>query len=377
MAPNALGCEGPDSEGVLRLTGPLTAYTPPPRLLNKPFAPGRVKAVDLSGLTLLDLNGAAWLFAFRRALSPRGSGRGPAAGPGPELRGLPQALSPVWKLAEDSFAAAGEPPPPRRSGRVERVGETVLGIVTDLRDLASFLGESLVCLASSLAKPWTARWGEVSAQAEKSVVNALPVTSLVAFLVGLILAFQAAMQMQMFGVDIFVADLVGISVIRELGTLLTAIVLAGRSGSAFSSELASMKTNQEIDALLTMGLSPARDLALPRILALTFATPLLTVLADFAGLLGGNVVMMTLGYPFMIFWDELSRHLDISDIATGLFKAFVFGFTVAMIGCQRGLYAGDSPGAVGEATTRGVVTNIIAIAVLDSLFAVLFYAMGW
>jgi phospholipid/cholesterol/gamma-HCH transport system permease protein len=260
---------------------------------------------------------------------------------------------------------------------VERVGEAVAGLLADVRDLLSFLGETAACLAGAAARPWTARWGEASFQAGRSVVDALPVTSLVAFLVGLILAFQAAMQMQMFGVDIYVADLVGISVIRELGTLLTAIVLAGRSGSAFSAELASMKINQEIDAVQTMGLSPARDLALPRILALTFAAPLLTVLADLAGLLGGNVVMMTLGYPFMVFWDELSGHLDLSDVATGLFKSFVFGFTVALIGCQRGLFAGDSPGAVGEATTSGVVTNIIAIAVLDSLFAVLFYALSW
>jgi phospholipid/cholesterol/gamma-HCH transport system permease protein len=329
--------------------------------------------VDLSGLTHLDLNGAAWLFVFRRSLARKG-----AALTGPELRGLPAALAPVWKLAEDTFLEAGDPPPPRSAGRVERVGEIMVGMATDLRDLTVFLGESVTHMAGALLRPWTVRWDEVSVQAEKSVVNALPVTSLVAFLVGLVLAFQAAPQMQAFGIDIYVADLVGLSIIRELGTLLTAIVLAGRSGSAFSSELASMKTNQEIDAVLTMGLSPVRDLALPRILALTFTTPLLTVFADLAGLMGGNVVMrLSLGYPIPVFWSELSSHLDLSDITTGLFKAFVFGFTVAVIGCQRGLYSGDSPSAIGEATTRGVVTNIIAIAVLDSLFAVLFYARHW
>ncbi|MDR1039785.1 MAG: ABC transporter permease [Deltaproteobacteria bacterium] len=387
MEPKAskLRRKGPDAAGVLRLEGRLTAFTAPSGLLKpRAFPTGRVKEVDLSGLTHLDLNGAAWLYAFRAALAARGAARAASrkarpAGPpaGPRLTGLPEALIPVWKLAEDTFASSPAAAAPRETGWVERLGEGVAGAGADLRDLASFLGETIVCAAGALARPWTARWGQVSFQAEKSVVNALPVTALVAFLVGLILAFQAAMQMQMFGVDIFVADLVGISVIRELGTLLTAIVLAGRSGSAFSSELASMKTNQEIDAILTMGLSPARDLALPRILALTLTAPLLTVLADFAGLLGGNVVMMTMGYPFMIFWDELSHHLDVSDIATGLFKSVVFGFTVALIGCQRGLYAGDSPSAVGEATTSGVVTNIIAIAVLDSLFAVLFYALSW
>ena len=226
-------------------------------------------------------------------------------------------------------------------------------------------------------RPWRIRRALTLAIIERSVVNALGVTCLVAFLVGLILAFQSAMFMKLFGVDIFVADLVGLSIVRELGTLLTAIVLTGRSGSAFSAELGSMKTNQEIDAFLTMGLSPVADLAIPRILALTLATPLLTILADFSGLIGGNVVMVTLGHPVAAFWVELSSHLDTSDVATGLGKAVVFGFVVALIGCQRGLSAGDGPGAVGEATTKGVVTNIVSLAFLDSLFAVLFYVLDW
>jgi phospholipid/cholesterol/gamma-HCH transport system permease protein len=185
------------------------------------------------------------------------------------------------------------------------------------------------------------------------------------------------MFMRMFGVDIFVADLVGLALIRELGTLMTAIVLTGRSGSAFSAELAAMKANQEIDAFVTMGLSPSRDLVLPRVLALTLATPFLTILADFAGLLGGNLVMITLGHTASVFWQELSGHIDTSDVATGLFKSIVFGFTVAAIGCQRGLSAANGPTAVGQATTKGVVTNIIILAILDSLFAILFYVLKW
>jgi phospholipid/cholesterol/gamma-HCH transport system permease protein len=243
--------------------------------------------------------------------------------------------------------------------------------------MAGFLGELLSRLAELAAKPWRLRWAAAMRIAETSAIDALPVTALVAFLVGLILAFQSAMFMRLFGVDIFVADLVGLSIIRELGTLLTAIVLTGRSGSAFSAELGAMKANQEIDAFVTMGLSPSRDLVLPRVLALTLATPLLTVLADLAGLLGGNLVMVTLGHPVGVFWQELSSHVDASDIATGLFKSIVFGFTVAAIGCQRGLAAGPGPAAVGQATTKGVVTNIIVLAVLDSLFAVLFYVMRW
>jgi phospholipid/cholesterol/gamma-HCH transport system permease protein len=138
-----------------------------------------------------------------------------------------------------------------------------------------------------------------------------------------------------------------------------------------------MKANQEIDAFVTMGLSPSRDLVLPRVMALTLATPFLTILANFAGLLGGNLVMVTMGHPVEVFWRELASHVDASDVSTGLFKSFVFGFTVATIGCQRGLAAASGPTAVGQATTLGVVTNIIVLALLDSLFAVMFYTLKW
>jgi phospholipid/cholesterol/gamma-HCH transport system permease protein len=294
-----------------------------------------------------------------------------------EISGLPQVLSPIWELALKSFPAPDSLTPQPGPGPIEKLGEGVWHFFNDLIELTTFLGEVLMHFWGFLIRPWRARWASIFYISEKSVVDAIPVTCLVAFLVGLILAFQSAMLMQVFGVEIFVADLVGIAMIRELGTLLTAIVLTGRSGSAFSSELASMKSNQEIDAFVTLGLSPARDLALPRILAMTIATPLLTILADLAGLLGGNIVMMSMGHPYMVFWEELSGHIDISDIATGLFKSIVFGFTVALIGCQRGLYAQSGPSAVGQATTHGVVTNILVIAILDSLFAVLFYALSW
>jgi phospholipid/cholesterol/gamma-HCH transport system permease protein len=260
---------------------------------------------------------------------------------------------------------------------IQETGLVMTDLWHDLAEILSFLGELISHVGGLIRKPWTGRWAMVLKIVETAVVNALPVTALVAFLVGLILAFQSAMFMRMFGVDIFVADLVGLAMIRELGSLMTAIVLTGRTGSAFSAELGSMKTNQEIDAFITLGLSPNRDLALPRVLALTFATPFLAVLANLAGLLGGNLVMISLGYPVRVFWDELGSHVDASDISTGLFKAFVFGFTVAAIGCQRGLAAGDGPEAVGQSTTKGVVTNIIVVAFLDSLFAVIFYVLNW
>jgi phospholipid/cholesterol/gamma-HCH transport system permease protein len=323
--------------------------------------------LDLSSLSSLDLNGAAQLLWLRQHLQPKGLLI--------TFTPPPENLLPVWELASNTL---GPPTPkPTQPAFFERMGRVYTEVGKDLMGMVAFLGELLTNLFGVIKRPWHLRWASTLYISEMAVVNALPVTALVSFLVGLILAFQSAMFMRLFGVDIFVADLVGLSIIRELGTLMVAIVLTGRSGSAFSAELGAMKANQEIDAFVTMGLSPSADLVLPRVLALTMATPLLTILADFAGLLGGNVVMMTLGHPIAAFWYELSGHLDISDISTGLFKAFVFGFTVATIGCQRGLAAGNGPTAVGQATTKGVVTNIIVLALMDSLFAIMFYFMDW
>ncbi|MDR2199352.1 MAG: ABC transporter permease [Deltaproteobacteria bacterium] len=363
--------EGPGKEGEVILKGELNASSSSVNLFAGALLGSGEKRLrlDPGGLSALDLNGCAVLLNLLEKLRRNGVEA--------ELGAFPAGLAPIWDLARKTAEAAADAAVPESLGFFESAGKAACDVFSDLAGLVSFLGECCVYGFRLFLRPWTGRWGVTLSIIESAVVDALPVTALVAFLVGLILAFQSAMVMQIFGVDIFVADLVGIAIIRELGALLTAIVLTGRSGSAFSSELASMKSNQEIDAMVTMGLSPVRDLAIPRVVALTLATPLLTVLADMAGLAGGNVVMMGIGHPAAVFWKELVLHVDISDILTGFFKSFVFGFTVAVIGCERGLSAGDGPSAVGEATTHGVVTNIIAIAVLDSLFAVMFYVLGW
>ncbi|MDR1607188.1 MAG: ABC transporter permease [Deltaproteobacteria bacterium] len=323
----------------------------------------------MSELTALDLNGASQLIWAMETAKAKGASL--TLGP------MPAEFEPIWNLAQDTLGQGAKYPKPKKPTLLEETGETMSAVWSDLKGLLGFLGELISHGTRLIRAPWTGRWALVTNIMETAVVNSLPVTALVAFLVGLILAFQSAMFMKMFGVEIFVADLVGLAMIRELGALMTAIVLTGRTGSAFSAELGSMKTNQEIDAFITLGLSPVRDLAMPRVLALTLATPLLTVLADLAGLIGGNLVMISMGFPVRVFWDELSQHIDASDISTGIFKAFVFGFTVAAIGCQRGLAAGDGPEAVGQSTTKGVVTNIIFVAFLDSLFAVVFYVLNW
>jgi phospholipid/cholesterol/gamma-HCH transport system permease protein len=245
----------------------------------------------------------------------------------------------------------------------------------DAAALLTFHGELLLEMARSLLSPRSVRWSNVFSVAETAGVNAVPIVSLVSFLVGLIIAFQAAMLMKIFGAEIYVADLIGLAVIRELGPLISGIVLAGRSGSAFSAELAAMKAAEEVDAISTMGLSPVRELALPRVLAALITTPMVTVIASFMGVLGGSFVLLAMGYAPGVYWAGAISQVSMAAFFIGIFKSFVFGFTMAAVGCQRGLAAGDGPGAVGMATTSGVVANIVLIVVLDSLFAVVFYVL--
>ncbi|MFM8682878.1 MAG: MlaE family ABC transporter permease, partial [Chthoniobacterales bacterium] len=183
----------------------------------------------------------------------------------------------------------------------------------------------------------------------------------------------AAMPMRQFGVDIFVVNLVALAMTRELGPIMTAITLAGRTGSAFAAEIGTMKVNEEVAALTTMGLNPVRFLAVPRVLAGIAVTPLLTVYSMVAGIAGGIVVLMALDFPLSTLMNQLSEALKLRDIAAGLIKSFFFGAVVAGVGCLRGLRTGAGPAAVGDATTRSVVTSIFLIVVLDAIFAVVYY----
>jgi phospholipid/cholesterol/gamma-HCH transport system permease protein len=182
--------------------------------------------------------------------------------------------------------------------------------------------------------------------------------------------------MKDFGAERYVASLVAIAMVRELAPLMTAILLAGRSGSAFAAEIGTMKVNEEVDALVTMGLNPVRFLIVPRVLALVLLTPLLTVFANLLGLLGGMVVYLMLGFPFVSYFQEVKTIIDGMDLAGGVFKSFVFGILVAGIGCLRGLEAGRNPLAVGESATRAVVSGILLIVLADGILTVVYYTLG-
>jgi phospholipid/cholesterol/gamma-HCH transport system permease protein len=359
-------------ETIVSLAGPLNMDTDDSiwRPLNEVLSrgpDGPRLTFELQGLTALDLNGSAQIIAAMEAAEK--SGRQVNA------TGIPSRFETIFRLARGAMARPLAPQPPRVPFW-EEVGRSAAELARDIRALVFFLGELTAEFRRLAARPLSFNWRGVAVAAERSGVNAVPIVALVSFMVGLIIAFQAAMITKIFGAEIFVATLVGVSIVRELGPLIAAIVLAGRSGSAFSAELGAMRVAEEIDALTTMGLSPVRELALPRVLAQVVTAPVVTMIACFVGIFGGSLVLLGMGYTAVTYWDMAVERVGLATFLIGFFKSFVFGFTVGAVGCQRGLAAGDGPGAVGEATTSGVVTNIVAIAVLDSLFAVVFYVAG-
>ncbi|MBE0597572.1 MAG: MlaE family lipid ABC transporter permease subunit [Desulfuromonadales bacterium] len=294
-----------------------------------------------------------------------------------EIRGL----RPQFRQLFDLFDPADIPPlPPERQIHVhlaEEVGRASWRAWQELYSLVAFLGHLVVALAATFRHPrQRLRGGEILLAAEKAGVNALPIVLLVSFLIGLIMAFQSAIPMRRFGAEIYVANLVGLSMLRELGPLMTAMVLAGRSGSAFAAELGTMKVNEEIDALVTMGIDPVRFLVVNRFLAAVLVMPLLTVFADLVAIMGGSVVLLSLGYSLTTYFNQLLSAITWVDFTSGLFKALFFGGIVAWVGCLSGLQTRLGPSAVGDSATRAVVAGNVLIIVADGIFAVLFYFLG-
>lgn len=325
--------------------------------------------VDASGVDYCDLSGIALLLRLCGPLS--GAPERPC-----EIRGL----RPQYRRLVDLFGTAPLRPDGRGKGRhvgfVEDLGAAAFRFRDQVHALISFLGETTLALARAFLHPQSVRWRDTLVVAESAGVNALPLIALISFLIGLIMAFQSAIPMRQFGAEIYVANLIGLSMVRELGPLMTGIVLAGRSASAFAAELGTMRVNEEIDALTTMGLDPVRYLVVPRMVAAVAMTPFLTVFADLIGVAGGSIVLLSLGYPLVTYLDQVQSAVDYVDLLGGLFKALVFGLTISGIGCMRGLQTGTGASAVGESTTLAVVSGIVLIVVLDGIFSVLFYYLG-
>ncbi len=320
--------------------------------------------VDASGVEYCDGAGAALLLDLKRRA------RGAA-----EIRGLSPRFARLVELfrPQDFERVTGVR---RERSYAAVVGEVTLRLLRDLYRQVAFVGEILHGFLWVALGPRRLRWRDTFAVFETAGVNALAIISVVGFLIGLILAFQSAIPLRQFGAELFVADLVAISLVRELGPLMTAIILAGRSGSGFAAELGTMKVNEEVDALTTMGLSPVRFLVVPRVLASVVMTPLLTLFTNLWGLAGGAVVLLSLGFPLVTYLNQVQAAIGLGDLAGGLVKSAFFGLLIAAIACYRGLQAEKGAAAVGDATQRFVVAALLLIILSDGVFAVVYYALG-
>jgi phospholipid/cholesterol/gamma-HCH transport system permease protein len=262
----------------------------------------------------------------------------------------------------------------KRSGNlIEQVGDGTLRILNDFVSVMTFLGDLLTALFYSLLHPRSVRWEDVFFYMKRAGVEALPIVGLINFLLGLIIAFMSSLQLKQFGANIYVASLVGVAMVSELGPIMTAIIVAGRSGSAFAAEIGTMKVNEEVDALVAMGFDPIRFLAVPKVLAAMLVVPILTLYADFFGV-GGGLVVGVLGLDLTVYTyvQETMKVISVTVIVKSLIKSVVFAAMIAGIGCQRGFQVRGGAEAVGALTTSAVVAAIFLTIVIDSAFAVLF-----
>ncbi len=256
---------------------------------------------------------------------------------------------------------------------VEQVGLKALELRRSIREAVTFLGECSLSLVRGIRGQAYARKADFLVLLQQCGADALPIVSLIAFLVGLILAFVGAVQLERFGASIYVADLVAIAMTREMGCVMVAIVLCGRTGASFAAHLGTMKVNQEIDAFQVFGISPVDFLVLPRLLALFVMIPLLTLYADLVGILGGLVVArVMLGLSIIEYWSATTDALSFAHLSSGVVKSLAFGAIIAFTGCLRGLHCGTNAAAVGAATTSAVVTAITGVVAADAAFAVIF-----
>lgn len=311
--------------------------------------------LDCSRLDGLDTAGALALYEF-----------------GAEVRGLRREF---LALYEQVAALHGRPAtqPPERPGFLFRTGAAAVHALDELRRYLAFVGEMAVAAVAVVRQPRRFRWKPLLGIFETAGWQALPILGLLSFLIGIVIAYQAGVQLRDFGANIFIADLIGIAVLRELGPLLAAIMVAGRTGSAFTAQIGTMKVTEEVDALRTIGVSPQEMLVLPKVIALAVVLPLLTVYASIFGTLGGVVMaQQMLDVSVHDFFDRFLVAVDMSDYLTGVGKAPVFALLIASVGCFQGFEVGSSADSVGRHVTRSVVQAIFLIIVADAAFSVVF-----
>jgi phospholipid/cholesterol/gamma-HCH transport system permease protein len=259
-------------------------------------------------------------------------------------------------------------------GALDQIGRATVEVFVEIQLLLAFIGSMVLDAAGVIRRPRTANWHEIPALMNRTGADAVPIVVLINFLVGFVMAFQAAVQLKQFGANIYVADLVSLSLTREMGPLMTAIILCGRSGAAFAAEIGTMKVSEEIDALRTMGIGPLRFLVFPRLFALFLVAPVLTLLADLVGIIGGLLVgIVSLDLTITGYLNETRGALEVWDVAQGVIKGAVFAVTIGLISCQQGLATSGGAEGVGRRTTASVVSSLFALILIDAGFTMLFH----
>jgi phospholipid/cholesterol/gamma-HCH transport system permease protein len=327
--------------------------------------------IDLTAVGLLDTMAALVIVRLARRIE--------AIGAKLEIR----VADPAHRSLLEQVEQAQIPLPPRRRMNVltehlARVGKWAVQMMVDTRDLLGFFGELCVVLVRIVRHPHRLRFVSMVANMQAVGLNAVPIVGLLSFLIGVVLAYQGADQLRRFGAEVFTVNLLTISVLREIGILMTAIIIAGRSGSSFTAQIGTMKINQEVDAMRTIGLDPMELLVVPRVLALVLTLPLLGFYADMMGLLGGALMCrINLGIGFDAFLNQMNQVLVIYDTSlwVGLAKAPVFAVVIALVGCFHGLEVSGSAESVGQRTTISVVQSIFIVIVLDAIFSIVFSAL--
>ena len=303
------------------------------------------------------------------------SGKNPPPGTDPvkpSFDGLPANLQGLMQLALSIPEESDAHQTAKTHLDIKNLGEISISVWDSVLAVAEFVGQSVLALGRFVTGKARFRARDFWLVVQECGAQALPIVSLLSFLTGLILAFVGNVQLANFGASLYVADLVGIAMVREMGVVMTAIIMSGRTGAAFAAQLGSMKANEEIDALRTFGFDPFDFLVLPRLMALVLMMPLLTLYANCVGILGGMLVGTAVGIPPVLYWNETLAGINLTTASLGVFKSVFFGAVIAIGGCQQGMHAGNSSAAVGQATTRAVVASITVIIILDSAFAAIF-----
>jgi phospholipid/cholesterol/gamma-HCH transport system permease protein len=334
---------------------------------------GSQVTLDLAGIDRIDTAGAWLLLRTEHILSARGNAV--------EIRNLPPSFAPLFEQirAGGTLALAPHPRPAHHSliGFVARIGEITLGLFGRAYRILGFLGLVHLTALRLLSNPRRLRLTAMTAQMEQTGVNALPIVGMLSFLIGVVIAYQGADQLRRFGAEIYTVDLLGVGILRELGVLMTAIIIAGRSGSAFTAQIGTMQVNEEVDALRTLGLDPIEVLVIPRLFGLLLTLPMLTLYANLMGLLGGCLMAWgVLGITIPQFIRELQVSISPRNFWIGVFKAPFFAGIIATIGCYEGFQVSRSAESVGRLTTLSVVESIFLVIVTDAAFSIFFSVLG-